>query len=103
MSFPLETDASRLAKLTRLGQEVVYTPFGGVAKNIFGIFDAEAQVEQIIGEQTVIGTKPVIECRTIDLTGTIRKGTILVDSTTYTIEEKHPDSTGMTILIMEKT
>lgn len=99
----LESDSRRLKQLTRLGEDVVYTPSAGAPVTIKAIFEADREVIEVINGIQTIGYKPFAECRTSDLTGTIRGGTIVVNSTTYTIREVTPDGTGMTDLILEQT
>ncbi len=99
----LESDSRRLKQLTRLGEDVVYTPNGGAAVTIKAIFEADRETSEVIGGVEAVGYKPVAECRTSDLIGTVRGGTIVVNSDTYTIRTVLPDGTGMTDLILEKT
>lgn len=95
-----ESDTDRLNLLTELGDPVTYTPSGGSPATIYGTVDDEETVEPM-GDAAVIGSIPAIKCRTSDLTGTVKGGTILHDGTTYNITEVLPDRTGMTDLSLE--
>lgn len=98
------SDERLLKMIRRLGNDtlVTYTPAVGAAASIYGIFDAPTDVFDI-GTGKVIGkTKPEIQHRTIDLTGTVLGGTILHDSTTYNITEVLPDGEGQTDLSLEE-
>ena len=100
MSAPFETDADRLAELQAVGQSVTYTPSGGAAKTIYVIFDNVSIVDNSSGK--VVGTRPEARGRTLDLTGTVVGGTLLIEGTTYDIETNLPDGTGMTDMELAK-
>lgn len=99
MTFTPETDADRLSMLTALGEQVTYTPSGGVAKSVYGIFTAPYQAVNPATAQ-VESTDPQCVCRTSDLTGTVRGGTIVRGGTTYNILSAQPDGEGMTNLVL---
>ena len=92
----LESEADRLSYLDEFGEAGIYTPLGGEAKTIQVLHDA-VYVEAMEVESNT----PIAQARTSDLTGTINKGTLVIAAGTFTIINKEPDSTGMTILILE--
>ena len=94
MSVLFETDMDRLAELQAVGEAVAYTPLGGDAKTIYVIFDNVSLVSDTTGK--VVGSRPEARGRTIDLTGTVVGGSLLIGGTTYTIKTNLPDDTGMT-------
>ena len=50
------------------------------------------------------GSKPVFHCVASALPSiTLGTTTAVINSTTYTIVESHPDGTGMTLLVLEAT
>ena len=97
-----ESDSRRLKMLTRLGDDVVYTPNGGAAVTIKAYIDLTVELENV-ATGAVTGSQPMGEARTSDLTGTIEDGldSILFDGVTYLIKEPKDDGTGMTEFLME--
>jgi len=90
----LDTDA--------VAESVTYTPNGGEAASIKGIFTApyEGLDPATMETETVA---PIFLCFAADLTGTVHGGTILRDGTTYTIKEKHDSEDGaFTTLILSE-
>lgn len=64
-----------------------------------GIFDKN-YFEQSFG---IDGNKPVLRVPTVNIpVGTMRGTAVAVNSINYTIADKQPDGTGMTVLILEK-
>lgn len=92
----LESAADRLSYLETFGGSGVYTPSGGAAKTIQVLYDAVYFESLGIESNT-----PIAQARTADLTGTINKGTLTITAGTFTIVNNEPDSTGMTMLILE--
>ena len=92
----IESAADRLLFLETFGESATYTPQGGAAKTIQVLYDSiYAEAEEV--ESGI----PIAEARTADLTGTIDKGTLVVEAGTFTILNNEPDSTGMTILTLK--
>lgn len=83
------------------GVEALFTPIGGVASTIQGIFDDEYIAVDSDGEVEVAGSVPMFQCRTIDVPDAYQ-GTLLVNGTLYTIVEPKDDGTGLTMLMMEE-
>lgn len=82
------------------GVEATFTPSGGSASTIEGIFDNEYLAIDGDGQVAVAGTTPVFHCKTADVANAYG-GTLVVNSTTYNIVEVKPDGTGTTMLILE--
>ena len=80
---------------------VTYTPQGGSASTITGIFDDEYQLIDA-GEVGVSGTSPVFECPTASVPDAATGDTLIINAVTYLVVEAQPDSTGVTVLILEK-
>ena len=86
---------SQDATTALLGQPVTYTPAGGVAESVTGIFDAAAQVVSVAGDMEILTVAPVCAFDISDLTQTPVAGdTVIVNSVTYYIEGVHLDGSG---------
>jgi hypothetical protein len=51
----------------------------------------------------IVGSQPIVHCRTSDVTGIDTDDTILIDSVTYNVVNIQPDNTGVTVLILQDT
>lgn len=80
--------------------EAAYTPEGGSAATIHGIFDAEYLAVDGEGNVAVASSQPVFHCRTSDVVDPYG-GTLVVAGVTYDIVEFKPDGTGTTMLVLE--
>ena len=99
----VESAADRAVFLADFNAAAVYTPSGGVAVSIAGVFDAPFEAAgDALGAVGVSSSRPQWMCRTADLTGTIVGGTLAFGGTTYTIVEHEPDGTGMSVLFLEE-
>ena len=106
-----ENDADRLALLTELGDDVVYTPNNtGIPVTIKMYVDLTVELQNV-ATGAVTGAQPMGEGRTYDppqfmgdLTGNLEDGldTILFQGVTYLIKEPKDDGTGMTEVLLEE-
>lgn len=103
----LETDADRLAMLDEddHGTTATYTPDGGSASTINGIFDNEFFEAVSEGVIAVEGSQPRFICRTIDapIAGTGDTLVVPVGGTSYDVVGVEPDGTGMTTLLLAES
>jgi len=51
----------------------------------------------------VVGSQPIVHCRTSDIANIDTNDSIVIDSTTYNIVNIQPDNTGITVLVLEDT
>jgi hypothetical protein len=77
-----------------------FTPQGGSASSVKGIFDAEYAAVEGDGQVAVSSTMPVFHCASASVPNA-HNGTLAVNSKTYRIVEVKPDGTGVTILALE--
>lgn len=78
-----------------------YTPQGGSASTITGIFDNEYQMIDA-GSVGVSGATPVFECATASVSSAAPGDSLVIAAVTYLIVEVMPDGTGVTALVLEK-
>ena len=76
-----------------------YTPDGGSAKEIKGIFDKEYLAGEI-GEIEMMSAAPMFLTKTSDIPNENGTGTLVISGTTYKIVNVKPDGTGITMLIL---
>lgn len=78
-----------------------YTPDGGSASTISGIFDDE--YVEVDGQNVGIASNmPVFQCKTSDVISASDGDALVVNAVNYTIRVVKHDGTGMTILMLEK-
>ena len=102
--MPVESDADRLAFLGDWNDPASYTPAGGSATDLPGVFDEPFDLAMDGGGGPGIGSSlPQFQCRTSDVASDPTGDTLVVDGVTYRIARHEPDGTGMTILFLEQT
>ncbi len=80
-----------------------YTPTGGSASTLDGIFDSKFFEVDPISGVGVVSAQPRFICTTADLpSGAAAGDAITVDGTAYTVRVIQPDGTGITTLVLEK-
>ena len=83
------------------GVTATYTPLGGSASNVKGIFDNEF-FEAAVGEVGVAIQQPRFVCRSSDISTAVEGDALIVNSVDYTIRVVQPDGTGVTTLVLEQ-
>jgi len=99
----VETDALRSIMLADFGVSVTYTPSGGSASTITGIFDHEYQAVQGGGEVAFAVEQPKVLVRTSDVSSAAEGDTVVIAGVTYTVTVVMIDGTGFTDLALEKS
>jgi len=84
------------------GSAATYTPSGGSASTVNGIFDNEIVEIEAGGSVTMAVRQPRFLCRTADISAAADGDALTVNSTAYTIRVVDHDGTGMTTLELEK-
>lgn len=98
--MPFTEDLTEFFDTSDHATAVTYTPSGGSATEINGIFDNNfMEIEDdIAGVESSI---PMLTCRTSDVSSAAHGDTIINGAITYNIVGVHPDGTGVTILMLE--
>lgn len=78
-----------------------YTPTGGSATTIKGIFNNE-YYSLPGGEVDVESSQPVFYTKATNLSSVAHGDTMVIDSVTYHVINVRPDETGMTEVALEK-
>lgn len=95
-----DEDFDQFIDTNDFGVEAAFTPSGGSAVTIKGIYDDDYVAIDGEGMVQVSGSTPVFHCKTSDVSNAYQ-GTLVVNSKTYEIVEVKPDGTGMTMLVLE--
>lgn len=98
----VETDVDRSYLLADFGVTASYTPSGGSATSITGIFDNEVDEFDAGGTASFAVEIPRFLCRTSDVSSAAEGDAIVIDSVTYSILSVFPDGQGMTSLRLEQ-
>lgn len=102
----VESDADRAVYLNpdEFGTLALYTPAGGSAVEIAGIFDApHLQIRMGDLDAGITSASPSFLVRSADLPAGAAQGagdTIDIGGTVYRVVEIAPDGTGMTLLVL---
>ena len=83
------------------GSAATYTPSGGSASTINGIFDKDYALAAIADGVGVGTNDPRFICRTSDVSSAANGDAIVVNSVTYTVRNVEDDGTGITTLELE--
>ena len=96
-----EEDIDDFFDTNDFAEEATYTPDGGDAQTVNGIFDLE-YVDIDVGGLPIAGLKATFTCSTDDIPGDSEGDALTVRGIDYTIMVCQPDGTGVTKLILEK-
>ncbi len=98
----IDWDLNAFFATDAFAQTAVYTRLGYVGVQIPVIFDSEYSVVQEIGEPGMGVPAPQALCKTADVENASRGDTLVVNGTTYYVQEVRPDGTGITTLILSR-
>jgi|TARA_R110000803_G_scaffold51256_2_gene106035 hypothetical protein len=98
----IESDAERAIFFTStdFADEATYTPAGGSAATVAGIFDKDYSLADF-GSMGVGSNDPRFSCQTSDVPAAASGDQIVVRSITYLIRHVENDGTGITNLVLE--
>lgn len=91
--------ASDLSEMFSDDDHGVSAVFGG--DTIYGILDNAYEDVLAGGTVPFAMTYPHFSCRTADVPAVSNGSTITINSIAYTVRNVEPDSTGMTLLVLE--
>lgn len=100
----IESDADLLnfLVLDDFAETATYTPLGGAAATIQGIFDAPQASRNITEMMDVTIPAPQFVCRTVDVPNAADGDSISIRSVSYYIRVVINDGTGISTLLLEK-
>ena len=101
MAVEGNTERAVFLSTSDFGQTATYTPSGGSASTINGIFDNGDGFVDFGGSVGVTSDNPQFACRTSDVSSASEGDALVTGSVNYTVREILDDGTGMTILMLE--
>jgi len=84
------------------GTDATFTPAGGAARAIVGVFDNPYLGADAGGMVEFSATSPTFTARDVDFPGVAHGDQLVIDATTYLIREVMPDGTGITTVMLEE-
>ena len=84
------------------GTAATYTPAGGSAETVNGIFDNDFVEVDAGGGVGVALQQPRFLCRTADVSAAAEGDAIVINTVAYTVRIVQDDGTGITTLVLEK-
>lgn len=97
----VETADDRSFMLADFGETLTYTPSGGTASSIIGIFDNSYEAVDVGGSFAAAMQQPRVLVRSADVSGIAEGDTIVRSGATYIVRVVMPDGTGMTEIMLE--
>lgn len=100
----IETDDTQAFFFTvnDFGTSATFTPSGGSASTIVGIFDNPYLGADAGGMVEFSATSPTFTARDVDFPGVAHGDELVIGATTYLIREVMPDGTGITTVMLEE-
>jgi hypothetical protein len=102
MAVESADDRAVFLSIDDFGVAATYTPTGGSASTVNGIFDNDIVEVDAGGNVQMAIRQPRFLCRTSDVSSAADGDALNVNSTAYTIRVVDHDGTGMTVLALEK-
>ena len=94
-------DLATILSTDDFGEVATYTPSGGSASSVTGIFDDE-DIEVGDGEVSRLVHQTKFQCKSTDVTGIAEGDALVVRTVAYTIEYFKDDGTGVIDLFLSK-
>jgi hypothetical protein len=100
----VETDIERAVFFDAddFGVTVTYTPDGGSATSITGIFEDEYEPIEVGGFVPVSSSAPIFHCKTSDVASAAEGDAMTIHAVDYIVRVVMNDGTGVTMLQLEK-
>ncbi len=101
MAWPDLADDVLKTALAEFGQPTTYTPRGGVAFPLTGIFDAAYQLVSLGGDVEIDAVGPVLGVRLADFATPPAHGDgVVIAGTSYVVRSVQPDGQGGARLVL---
>jgi hypothetical protein len=85
-----------------LGEAITYTPAGGDAETLSGVFTQDYYAPVEGGEVRVESASPAVSLPSSDVPSAAQGDAVNVDGTDYKVVTVQPDGMGMTALILRE-
>jgi hypothetical protein len=89
-------------ELDDFADTATYTPVGGSASSVLGIFDAPQASRNATDLMDITIPSPQFVCRTADVPAAADGDEIIIRAVTYTVRVVLNDGTGVSTLVLEK-
>jgi hypothetical protein len=89
-------------ELDDFADTATYTPVGGSASSVLGIFDAPQANRNATDLMDITIPSPQFVCRTADVPAAADGDEIIIRAVTYTVRVVLNDGTGVSTLVLEK-
>lgn len=101
MAVESADDRSYFVAIDDFGVAATYTPAGGSASTVNGVFDNDFVEVDTGGSVTFAQQQATFMCRTADVSSAAEGDAITISGENYIVRIVQPDGTGMTNLILE--
>jgi hypothetical protein len=101
MAVESADDRSYFVAVDDFGVAATYTPAGGSASTVNGVFDNDFVEVDTGGSVTFAQQQATFMCRTADVSSAAEGDAITISGENYIVRIVQPDGTGMTNLILE--
>lgn len=98
----IESETDRALFLFDDGVDATYTPTGGSATTVKGLFDNDIQEVDAGGTATFAVEMPRFVCQTSNVSSAAEGDSIVISSVTYSVLSVFDDGQGMTELRLEQ-
>lgn len=102
MAVETATELAIFFSADDFGVTASYTPLGGDAENVKGIFDHEFYEADAGGTVGFAIEQPIFTCQTSDIPNAAEGDAITINSTDYIVRVVRDDGTGVTVLALEE-
>jgi len=102
MAVETADDRAIFVGIDDFGVAATYTPSGGAASTVNGIFDNDFIEIDAGGGVGVAMQQPRFHCRTADVSSAAEGDALVVNTISYIIRIVQDDGTGMTMMVLEK-
>lgn len=101
MAIEGDTERAIFFSISDFADAGTYTPAGGSAATVNGIFDKDYALSDLGGSVGISSNDPRFICLTSDVSSAANGDQIVVRSVTYIIRQVEDDGTGITTLALE--
>ena len=102
MAVETSLDILDFFALDDFAESATYTPVGGAASTVQGIFDAPQASRNATDMLDITIPAPQFVCRTVDVPNATDGDAIVIRSTNYQVRVVLTDGTGVSTLLLEK-
>lgn len=102
MAVESAADRAVFLSVDDFGTAVTYTPAGGSAASINGVFDSDFVEVDAGGAVSFAQNQAQLTCRTADVSSAAEGDAVTISGTDYTVRVVQDDGTGFTVMVLEK-